>query len=71
MRLMDNFDWIIVLDQGTVVGQGKHDELETSCSTYAELLRLETKIGAVAAETKKDAVELKTKKTNISAVAVT
>ena len=71
MRLMDNFDWIIVLDQGTVVGQGKHDELETSCSTYAELLRLETKIGAVAAETKKDAVELKTKKTNISAVAAT
>jgi len=71
MRLMDNFDWIIVLDQGTVVGQGKHDELETSCSTYAELLQLETKIGAVEAETKNDAVELKTKKTNISAVAAT
>ena len=71
MRLMDNFDWIIVLDQGTVVGQGKHDDLENSCSTYAELLQLETKIGAVAAETKKDAVELKTKKTNISAVAAT
>ena len=31
-------DNIIVLDQGTIVGQGTHDALMQSCETYREIV---------------------------------
>ncbi len=49
MRFVPDHDWIIVLDQGKVVGQGKHDELLSNCALYADLWRLEKQIdGSVA-----------------------
>ena len=33
-----NADNIIVLDEGKVMGQGKHKELLESCSTYREIV---------------------------------
>ena len=44
MRLIEDFDWIVVLDQGKVAGQGRHDELLAHCLPYAELWELEKKI---------------------------
>jgi ATP-binding cassette subfamily B protein len=32
-----NADQIIVLDEGRVVGQGKHQELMDTCKTYQEI----------------------------------
>jgi ATP-binding cassette subfamily B protein len=40
-------DQIIVLDDGEVVGKGTHDELLTTCATYAEIV--ESQIGETAA----------------------
>ena len=50
MRWINNFDWIIVLDSGSVVGQGKHEELLVNCPLYSELWKLEEKIGSEASE---------------------
>ncbi len=44
MRFVPDYDWIIVLDKGKVIGQGKHDELLSNCPLYAELWRLEKQI---------------------------
>ena len=44
MRFIVDFDWIIVLDQGEVVGQGRHGELLKNCPLYADLWRLEEQI---------------------------
>lgn len=30
-------DWIVVMDRGRIVGQGKHDELMKTCETYQQL----------------------------------
>lgn len=38
VEIMDS-DWIIVLDNGTVVGQGKHDDLLKECDAYARIAR--------------------------------
>ena len=32
-----NADWIIVLEKGRIVGQGRHEELLASCPTYQEI----------------------------------
>ncbi len=37
-EIMDS-DWIIVLDNGMVVGQGKHDDLLKECDAYAKIAR--------------------------------
>lgn len=34
---IEDADWIIVLDNGSVVGQGKHQELLTDCEAYARI----------------------------------
>ena len=46
MRFIDDFDWIIVLNKGSVVGQGKHEELMKNCPLYGEMLELEDQISA-------------------------
>ena len=46
MRFIDNFDWIIVLNKGTVVGQGTHEELMENCPLYVEMWDLEQQIAA-------------------------
>lgn len=40
-------DQIIVLEAGRVVGLGRHDELITSCRTYAEIVESQVLVGAV------------------------
>ena len=45
-ELIDDFDWIIVLNKGSVVGQGKHEELMKNCQLYGEMLELEDQISA-------------------------
>jgi len=44
MRFVNNFDWIIVLDKGQIVGQGGHRELIKNCSHYNRLWELENEI---------------------------
>ena len=46
MRFIEDFDWIIVLDQGSVSGQGQHEHLLASCSLYGEMWKLENQIAA-------------------------
>ena len=46
MLFIDDFDWIIVLDKGSVVGQGEHDELMKNCELYNEMWELEGQISA-------------------------
>ena len=46
MRFIDDFDWIIVLNKGSVVGQGKHEELMENCPLYGEMWELEDQISA-------------------------
>ncbi len=46
MRFIDDFDWIIVLNKGSVVGQGKHEELMKNCPLYGEMWELEDQISA-------------------------
>jgi ATP-binding cassette subfamily B protein len=37
---------IVVLDDGVVVGVGRHDELVTSCATYAEIVDSQQQVAA-------------------------
>jgi len=46
MRFIDDFNWIIVLNKGSVVGQGKHEELMKNCPLYGEMWELEDQISA-------------------------
>ena len=43
-RWLSQFDWIVVLENGSVVGQGEHDDLMTNCPLYVEMWELEKKI---------------------------
>jgi ATP-binding cassette subfamily B protein len=41
-------DQIIVLDDGAVVGIGRHEELLATCATYAEIVESQLAVGAAA-----------------------
>jgi ATP-binding cassette subfamily B protein len=43
-RWLGKFDWIIVLEGGSVLGQGTHDDLMKNCELYVEMWELEKKI---------------------------
>ena len=44
---ISNYDKIIVLEGGNVVGQGSHEELVNSCTVYKEMLEKEKKLSAI------------------------
>jgi len=43
---ISNYDKIIVLDRGKVVGQGKHEQLIINCEVYRQMLEKEEKLSA-------------------------
>ena len=43
-----NADQIIVLEDGAVVGAGRHDDLLVTCPTYAEIVESQLAVGAAA-----------------------
>ncbi len=44
---ISNYDKIIVLEGGSLVGQGSHEELVNSCIVYKEMLEKEKKLSAI------------------------
>ena len=44
LRSTAQFDQLIVLEKGVVVGQGSHDELLKTCALYQELWAMEQKL---------------------------
>jgi len=44
---ISNYDKIIVLEGGKIVGQGRHEELVTNCKVYKEMLEKEKKLGSI------------------------
>jgi len=44
---INNYDKIIVLDRGKVVGQGKHENLINTCETYRLMLEKEKKLSEI------------------------
>ena len=44
---ISNYDKIIVLEGGNIVGQGRHEELVTNCIVYNEMLEKEKKLSAI------------------------
>ena len=44
---ISNYDKIIVLEGGKVVGQGRHEQLITNCEVYKEMLEKEKKLSAI------------------------
>ena len=47
LDFISNYDKIIVLDGGKVVGQGKHDQLIINCEVYRQMLEKEKKLSAI------------------------
>ena len=47
MRLTAEFEQIIVLDKGAVVGQDTHDELLKSCPLYKDLWIMDQKLSGI------------------------
>ncbi len=47
MRFIHNFDWIIVLDDGHVAGQGEHSKLLLECAPYKALWDMEKQISTI------------------------
>ncbi len=43
-------DWILVLDEGSIVGQGTHEELMTTCAIYREIALSQLKLMAETEE---------------------
>jgi len=43
-------DWILVLDEGRIVGQGRHEELMKTCAIYREIALSQLKVAAVMEE---------------------
>jgi len=44
MRLTAEFEQIVVLEKGVVVGQGKHEDLLKTCPLYKELWTMDQKL---------------------------
>ena len=44
---ISNYDKIIVLDGGKVVGQGKHEQLIINCKVYRQMLEKEKKLSEI------------------------
>ena len=44
---ISNYDEIIVLNGGKVVGQGKHEQLIINCEIYRQMLEKEKKLSAI------------------------
>ncbi|MDC0230130.1 ABC transporter transmembrane domain-containing protein, partial [Deltaproteobacteria bacterium] len=44
---ISNYDKIIVLEGGNIVGQGRHEELVTNCEVYNAMLEKEKKLSAI------------------------
>ena len=44
---ISNYDKIIVLEGGNIVGQGRHEELISNCVVYNEMLKKEKKLSAI------------------------
>ena len=44
---ISNYDKIIVLEGGNMVGQGRHEELISNCKVYKEMLEKEKKLSAI------------------------
>jgi ABC-type multidrug transport system, ATPase and permease components len=42
-------DWILVLDEGRIVGQGTHEELMATCDIYREIALSQLKVATVVA----------------------
>ena len=47
LRATAQFEQIIVLEKGVVVGQGTHDELSKTCELYQELWAMEQKLTGI------------------------
>jgi ATP-binding cassette subfamily B protein len=43
-----NADQIVVLDDGEIVGIGRHEELLATCPTYTEIVESQLAVGAAA-----------------------
>lgn len=41
LSTINNADWIIVIDRGEIVEQGRHDELMRQCGMYARLIEMQ------------------------------
>ena len=41
LRFVLDFDWILVLENGEVVGQGQHKDLMKQCPLYVQLIEME------------------------------
>ena len=50
---ISNYDKIIVLEGGNLVGQGSHEELVNICTVYIEMLEKEKKLSAIGESAKK------------------
>ena len=47
IRDRSNYDKIIVLEGGSIAGQGRHEELILNCLVYNEMLEKEKKLSAI------------------------
>jgi len=45
---INNYDKIIVLNEGEIVGQGTHQDLMNTCQIYQEMLEKEKKLNALS-----------------------
>ncbi|MBO34470.1 MAG: hypothetical protein CMM74_16085 [Rhodospirillaceae bacterium] len=46
LRFISSFDWILVLENGKIVGQGQHEELLEKCPLYVQLFELERELSS-------------------------
>ena len=46
LRFVPGFDWILVMDKGQIVEQGKHDELVKTSTLYKQLYESERELSS-------------------------
>ena len=46
LRFVPGFDWILVMDKGQIVDQGKHEDLVTNSPLYQELYESERELSS-------------------------